>query len=118
MKNYERDKFLLDANTCRIVREFVPDGKTLLELADFFSAMSDSTRLRLLSALSITPMCVNDLSGLLGINQTTVSHQLKNLRLVGAVDCKRQGRISFYSIRNRKLLDVMLGAVNCLDKNA
>ena len=114
MKPYERDNFLLDANTCKIVREYVPNADTLISLADFFSALCDKTRLKILSALAITPMCVNDLSGLLELNQTTVSHQLKTLRLVGAVEYRRQGKISFYSIKNRRLMDVMLSAVDCI----
>ncbi len=114
MKPYERDNFLLDANTCKLVREYVPTADTLISLADFFSALCDKTRLKILSALAITPMCVNDLSGLLDLNQTTVSHQLKTLRLVGAVEYRRQGKISFYSIKNRRLMDVMLSAVDCI----
>lgn len=111
MKIYERDKFLLDAKMCNVVKEYVPSVSEIEKLSDFFSALSDGTRLRILSALSITPMCVNDLSGLLNLNQTTVSHQLRALRSVGAVSCRRQGRISFYSLKNRKLLDIMLNAV-------
>ena len=114
MKPYERDNFLLDANTCKLVREYMPEAETLISLADFFSALCDKTRLKILSALAISPMCVNDLAGLLDLNQTTVSHQLKTLRLVGAVEYRRQGKISFYSIKNRRLMDVMLSAVECI----
>ena len=114
MKPYERDNFLLDANTCKLVREYMPEVETLISLADFFSALCDKTRLKILSALAISPMCVNDLAGLLDLNQTTVSHQLKTLRLVGAVEYRRQGKISFYSIKNRRLMDVMLSAVECI----
>ena len=96
METIEEKKLLLDANTCRLIREYVPQRDTLMALSDFFATLSDSTRIKILSALSISPMCVNDISVMLGINQTTVSHQLKNLRSIGAVDYRRQGKIRFY----------------------
>ena len=46
-----------------------------------FSIFADKTRLRILSSLTITDMCVSDISLMLSINQTTVSHQLKNLKM-------------------------------------
>ena len=114
MKPYDEEKLLLDANTRRLIREYVPQRDTLMALSDFFSTLSDLTRIKILSALSISPMCVNDISVMLGINQTTVSHQLRTLRSAGAVDFRRQGKISFYHIKNKRILDVMLSASDCL----
>ncbi len=114
METIEEKKLLLDANTRRLIREYVPQRDTLIALSDFFATLSDSTRIKILSALSISPMCVNDISVMLGINQTTVSHQLKNLRTIGAVDYRRQGKISFYHIKNKRILDVMLSAADCI----
>ena len=105
-----KEKLLLDEDKVRKVEEYVPDEETLLSLSDLFSALSDRTRIKILSALSITPMCVTDLSLLLGINQTTVSHQLKNLRSIGFVKFQRQGKIVFYSIRSEKLQDILYSA--------
>lgn len=108
------DKLLIDAKTRRLVREYVPPRDTLMNLADFFSTLGDLTRIKILSALSISPMCVNDISVMLGINQTTVSHQLATLRAAGAVDYRRQGKICFYSIKNKQILSVMLAASDCI----
>ena len=106
-----KEKLLLDEVKIKKVEEYVPDEETLLSLSDLFSALSDRTRIKILSALSITSMCVTDLSLLLGINQTTVSHQLKNLRSIGFVKFQRQGKIIFYSIKNDKLQDILYSAV-------
>lgn len=108
------DKILLDKHTQGLVRQYDLQGGHLKALADFFGALSDSTRIRLVSALSISSMCVNDLSELLGINQTTVSHQLRNLRTIGVVDYKRQGKVLFYYIKNDAVLDIMLSATSFL----
>jgi ArsR family transcriptional regulator len=90
----------------------MPKDEALGSMADFFGTLADRTRIRIVSALSISEMCVNDISEVLNINQTTVSHQLKNLRSVGVVKCKRQGKVSFYSLADDNILDVMLSAVN------
>lgn len=110
----EEDKILLDKRTQSLVREYDLGGDSLRALADFFAALSDSTRLRIVSALSISEMCVSDLSRLLNINQTTVSHQLKNLRTIGVVGSYRQGKVIFYYVRNRAVLEILNGAADCI----
>lgn len=108
----EDDKLLVDKKTANIVRSFIPAEEALDGIADFFSSLSDQTRIKIVSALSITPLCVSDLSTLLSLNQTTVSHSLKNLKGIGVVKCSRQGKVSFYSLKNNGILDIMLSAVN------
>lgn len=113
MTIYEKERnLLIDCKTETLVRELMPKAEALNSMADFFSTLADQTRIRIVSALSISPMCVNDLSSVLSLNQTTVSHQLKNLRTVGVVTCKRQGKVAFYSLSDSNILDVMLSAVN------
>lgn len=51
----------------------------------------------MISALAISEMCVTDLSRLLRLNQTTVSHQLRLLKNLNAVTTRRQGKVIFYS---------------------
>ena len=99
---------LLDRQKQSLVKDYIPDGEVLDELVGFFSIFSDYTRLRIVSALSISEMCVSDLSKLLKINQTTVSHQLRILKNLNAVKTKRQGKVIFYSLRSDALGDVLL----------
>ncbi len=106
------ERLLIDNKTLELVRSYVPKEDALSAMSEFFSALGDETRLKLISALSISEMCVTDLSMSLGINQTTVSHQLRHLKTIGAVKVRRQGKISFYSLRDGVLLDIMLKAVN------
>ena len=68
----------------------------------------------MLSALAISEMCVTDLSRVLEINQTTVSHQLRLLKNLGIVKSERQGKIIFYSLVNDTVNDVMLKGVEFL----
>ena len=106
------ERLLMDSRTLGLIKQFVPQGDTLASMSDFFAALGDSTRLKIISALSISELCVTDLSLSLRLNQTTVSHQLKHLRTIGAVKVRRQGKISFYSLRDTALLDIMNKAVN------
>ena len=107
-------QILLDKRLQTMVNEYVPQGEILDELVCFFSIFSDYTRLRILSALSISEMCVSDISNLLKINQTTVSHQLRFLKTLNAVTTKRQGKVVFYSLRSELLSDVLLKGVEFL----
>ncbi len=105
---------LLDKRMQSLVTEYVPTNDMLFDLVKFFSIFSDVTRLKMLSALAITEMCVNDISVVLGINQTTVSHQLRLLKNLGAVRQRRQGKVVFYSLKNELLNDVLLKGVEFL----
>ena len=105
---------LLDKRLQDLVSDYVPQGEILDDLVCFFSIFADYTRLRLVSALSISVMCVSDLSALLKLNQTTVSHQLRLLKDLNAVKTKRQGKVVFYSLRNEALSDILLKGVEFL----
>ena len=99
------------------VANYMPSEEMLIRLSDFFAMFSDVTRIKILTALCISDMCVNDLSVVLNLNQTTVSHQLKFLRQSGAVTTSRSGKLIYYSITTSIINDVMLGGVDYLMAN-
>lgn len=107
-------EILLDRRLQDLVTDYVPKGEILDDLVCFFSIFSDYTRLKMISALAISEMCVSDLSNLLKLNQTTVSHQLRLLKNLNAVTTKRQGKVIFYSLRNGILSEVLLKGVEFL----
>ncbi len=108
------ETLLLDKRTQSLVEGYVPDGEILQSLVRFFSVFSDSTRLRILSALAISEMCVTDISRVLDINQTTVSHQLRFLKDAGMVRMDRHGKIIFYSVMSDVVNDILLKGVEFL----
>ena len=105
---------LLDKRMQNLVSDYIPNEEILADLVGFFNIFSDITRLKMLSALAISEMCVTDISIMLGLNQTTVSHQLRLLRDLGAVKYRRQGKIMFYSLKNERINDVLLKGVEFL----
>jgi len=74
------------------------DNKSAVALADFFKAMADPTRVRMLSALAHTELCVNDLTMMLDMEQSAVSHQLRALRRWRLVRCRKAGRQVYYML--------------------
>ncbi|MCL2822104.1 MAG: metalloregulator ArsR/SmtB family transcription factor [Firmicutes bacterium] len=104
----------VDKKTQELIREYIPARATLRSLANFFDILGDSTRIKILSALSISPLCVGDIAATLELNQTTVSHQLKNMRDLNIVDFNRQGKVLVYFIKENKVLDILLKAVDVI----
>ena len=105
---------LLDKRTQSLIEDYVPKGDILEGVVCFFSVFADYTRVKILSALAISELCVTDLSRILDINQTTVSHQLRFLRSAGIVKCIRQGKIVFYSLTDESINDVLLKGIEFL----
>ena len=79
-------------------RENMPDTKVLYDLADFFKVIGDGTRIQLLWALQQGEMCVGDLSDLLNMTSSAVSHQLKALRTAKLIRSRREGKSIFYAL--------------------
>ena len=105
---------LLDKRTQSLIEDYVPQGEVLEGVVCFFSVFADYTRVKILSALAISELCVTDLSRILEINQTTVSHQLRFLKSAGIVKSVRQGKIVFYSLMDESINDVLLKGIEFL----
>lgn len=74
------------------------DDESAYALADFFKAMADPTRVRMLSALARHELCVNDITLMLNMEQSAVSHQLRALRDWGLVRYRKVGRQVYYTL--------------------
>jgi len=66
--------------------------------AKLFKALSDETRLRILSLLTTGELCVCDLMEVFHLPQSTVSRHLAYLRNTGLVDDRRQGVWMYYRL--------------------
>lgn len=79
------------------VRENMPEEEDLLTLADLFKVFGDSTRVKILCALSQSEMCVCDIAVLLGMTKSSISHQLRVLKQARLVKYRREGKVVYYS---------------------
>ena len=71
---------------------------TSTHLADLFSALSDPTRLRIISVLLESEMNVGELAAQLQMTESAVSHQLRGLRQLRLVRSRKDGRQVFYAL--------------------
>jgi ArsR family transcriptional regulator len=72
--------------------------QTFTHLADLFSALSDPTRLRIISVLLESEMNVGDIASHLGMTESAVSHQLRGLRQMRLVRSRKDGRQVYYAL--------------------
>ena len=80
-----------------------------------FHSLSDATRLAILRRLAGGEARVVDLTGELGLAQSTVSAHLACLRDCGLVDFRPQGRASVYRLARPELLEMLRAAEAVLE---
>lgn len=76
-------------------------------LAETFKVLSDPTRVKILFALSKAELCVCDLSALLGMNESAVSHHLRLLKALKLVKYRREGRMAYYSLDDEHIAKLL-----------
>jgi DNA-binding transcriptional ArsR family regulator len=69
-----------------------------IQLAELFSALSDASRVRIISELIEKEMNVSDLAEKTQMSESAVSHQLRGLRQMRLVRARKSGRQVFYSL--------------------
>lgn len=82
------------------VKSKIPKDETLYDLAEFFKVFGDSTRIKIICALFESEMCVCDLSALLGVSQSAISHQLRTLKSNRLVKYRREGKVVYYALND------------------
>jgi ArsR family transcriptional regulator len=81
-----------------IISEKMPDEELIYNMAELFKAFSDSTRVRILCVLQISELTVSEITKLLSMNQSAISHQLRLLKQAHLVKFRRQGKNLVYAI--------------------
>ena len=105
-------KFTCDCNVIHHsvvheVEEKMLDSAMYERLALLFHIFGDGTRIRILHALEKSEMCVCDISVLLGMTKSAVSHQLKSLRLANLVKFRKEGQVVYYSLADDHVKDII-----------
>lgn len=98
---------MIDLRTKNVVKYYMPDEDSVSEMADRFSAYADELRLKVISALAVTELCVSDMASLLAVNQSTLSHGLRYLLDRKIVKKKRRGKVIMYSLYSDAVTKVM-----------
>lgn len=69
------------------------------ELLDFFRALADANRLKIVGLLAQKTYSVEQLADTLGLGVSTTSHHLAKLAKVGLVNARTEGHYYFYSLQ-------------------
>lgn len=101
------DYIHIHEDTVRKVQEAMPEEEILYDLAEFYKIFADSTRIRILYVLLQAEMCVCDIGKILGVSQSAVSHQLRQLKQMKLVKYRREGKTIFYSLSDSHIESII-----------
>jgi ArsR family transcriptional regulator len=91
-------------DSVEVARRSTLPADELQSLAALFKVLGDPTRTRILRSLREGELCVCDISHVLGMSVSSVSHQLRVLREHDLVRPRREGKIVFYSLADPHVL--------------
>ncbi len=81
----------------------IAKSPSVTAMADFLKALSDPTRLKVIQALRRSELCVCDLTALVGISVSGLSHQLRYLRNKNIVKFRKEGKLAYYSLTDNHI---------------
>ena len=94
------------------VKDQLPAEETLYDLAELFKVFGDTTRIKIICALFESEMCVCDLSCLLNMTQSAISHQLRVLKSARLVKFRREGKVVYYSLDDEHIKHIYDAGLN------
>jgi len=91
----------------------------MFDLAEFFKALSDETRLRIIALLFQKEMCVCEICDVIGESQPKVSRHLAKLRDADLVRDERQSQWVFYylNIENKTASEILSAIIRNIDEH-
>jgi ArsR family transcriptional regulator, lead/cadmium/zinc/bismuth-responsive transcriptional repressor len=94
----------------------VLDLEKAQRMAEFFSLLGDTNRLRILSILAKQELCVCDLATVMNMSESAVSHQLRTLRSLRLVGYHKVGRKVYYRLLDHHVFDLYNSVAEHLDE--
>ena len=84
----------------------VLDERTAAQVAELFRAFSDTSRVRIISALTAGELNVSALAEAAAVSESAVSHHLRGLRQMRLVRARKEGRQVFYCLDDDHVADL------------
>lgn len=95
---------------CLAKAELIVD-ENARQVADLFKMLGDATRVKILQVLSKREMCVCDITAVIGMEQSAVSHQLRLLRNARLVKYRKAGKNAWYSLNDDHVVTLLLQGI-------
>ena len=89
---------IVDIEKVNKIKKIMPSDDLLFDIAEVFKVFGDTTRVRILYALSAQEMCVCDIADLLDMTHSSISHQLRVLKQARLVKFRKEGKTVYYSL--------------------
>lgn len=104
----------IETCSCNMIHENIVEAARLQllddtlsqDLASFFKVFGDATRIRILSALFYSEMCVCDLASTLGMTHSAISHQLRIFKSAKLVKSRKEGKVVYYSLADSHIAHI------------
>lgn len=93
-------------------RAALPSEGCVENASNLLKTVADPTRLRLLSALATTELCVHDLALVANISESATSHQLRLLRTARLVSTRKVGRTVYYRLLDHHVTALIASAID------
>ncbi|MGI6462987.1 MAG: ArsR/SmtB family transcription factor [Candidatus Scatomorpha sp.] len=101
------DEVFIHEDSLSLIEKEMPCDEKLIDLAEFFRLFGDSTRIKIIFALSKSELCVCDLAAALGMSSSAISHQLRLLKARKLVKNRREGKSVFYSLADEHVKTIV-----------
>lgn len=102
----ECDSSIIHYDIVEKVREKLPPEEPVYDVAELFKIFGDSTRARIICALTISEMCVCDIAALLSMTSSAISHQLRVLKQSRIVKSRREGKVVYYRLADAHIVQI------------
>lgn len=83
------------------------DDDIVLKTCNLFKILGDGNRVKIILALQYDELCVCELSLLLDMSQSSISHQLRHLRNSNIVKFRKENKQIFYSLIDEEILNIL-----------
>ena len=115
-----KNEFACDCNVIHqdlveTTKKQMVEEDVLNKMADFFSILGDTTRVKILDALDKNELCVCDIANVLNMSKSSISHQLGTLRRSGIVKCRKVGKEVFYTLDDDHVKEVFEVAIEHIE---
>ncbi|GAA0728520.1 metalloregulator ArsR/SmtB family transcription factor [Clostridium malenominatum] len=105
-------------NDCvNCVKSNMLHNEVFTKLSDLFKVLGDYTRIKIIYALSKRELCVCDIAEVLGMSQSSISHQLRILKSARLVKFRKEGKIVFYSLDDEHIGEIFNAGLTHIEHN-
>ena len=102
----EINEGIVDIQKVNRIKKIMPSDDLLFDIAEVFKVFGDTTRMKIISALLESELCVGDIAEITNSTQSAISHQLRVLKQSKLVKFRKEGKIVYYSLDDEHVSDM------------